>query len=133
MIQLMSRRHCRHVALLAALAAVGAAMLVGGTASSARAGAFNCETRSEGKKIPCFTISGPNETMEEGEGDNYTYPEFTMVFWKYNGGSSYTEIWGKSFSSYTGTHCYSSAFKGHLQVAVLSQANIAATQRDCVS
>lgn len=132
MIQLTRCRCClRHVALLAALAAA-AAVLMGSTASSARASSsFNCESRSESKKIPCFTISGPNESMEEGEGDNYTYPEFTMVFWKYNGGSSYTQIWGKPFSAYTGTHCYSSAFDGHLQVAVLSQANLAGTQRYC--
>jgi hypothetical protein len=70
--------------------------------------------------------------MEEGEGDNYTYPEFGMIFWKYNGGSSYTEIWAKAFSSYTGTHCYSSVFSGHLEVVVASQANIAGTQRFCV-
>lgn len=134
MTQLTSCRHClRYVALLAALVAAGTALLVGGTASSARASAFNCETRSESKKIPCYEINGPNESMEEGEGDNYTNPEFGMIFWKFNGGSSYTEIWWKTFSSYTGTHCYSSAFDGHIQVydeAV--PGNLAGTQRDCV-
>lgn len=132
--QLTSYRHRpRHVALLAALAAAGAAMLVGGTASSARAIAFNCEKYSEVKKIPCYGISGPNETMEEGEGDNYTSPEFSMIFWKYNGGSNYTEIWNKSFSSYTGAHCYSSAFDGHIEVYDLSSpSNLAGNQRDCV-
>jgi hypothetical protein len=123
------RYRLRHVILVAVLATVGAAMLVGGAASSAWAGAFNCESRGKGKT--CLTLSGPNEDMEEGEGDNYTSPEFELIFWKYNGGSSYSNIYDHIFYSYTGYHCYSSVFDGHLEVASnLAYDNLAGDQID---
>jgi hypothetical protein len=106
-----------------------AAMLAGGAASSAWAGTFNCESRGRGKT--CLTVSGPNEGMEEGEGDNYTSPVFELLFWKYNGGSSYTKIYNHIFYSYTGSHCYSSLFTGHLEVASAAEYdNLAGDQID---
>lgn len=118
----------RHSLRRAAMIAAFVAMLVAGTAaSSAWAGAFNCESRGKGKT--CLTVSGPNENMEEGEGDNYTYPEFELIFWKYNGGSSYSNIYHHIFDSYTGYHCYSSLFDGHLEVASnLEYDNLAGNQ-----
>lgn len=135
MTQLMSRRRrLRHVALLSALAAASAVMFVGSAASSAWANSsFNCESRGQGKT--CLNLSGPNETMEEGEGDNYTRARFELSFFKYNGGSNYTEIYSKIFNSYTATHCYSSVFKGHLTVAAeLEYSNLAGTQKEgCIA
>lgn len=128
--RLTSYRHrLRHVVLVGALAVAGAAMLVGGAASSAWAGTFNCESRGDGST--CLIVNGPNEYMEEGEGDNYTYPEFELIFWKYNGGSNYTNIYDNIFYTYTGYHCYSSVFDGHLEVAApLEYDNLAGDQID---
>jgi hypothetical protein len=110
------QQRLRHVTLVAALAATGAMMLMGGAASSAWANStFNCENASESKLSTCLIINGPNETMAWGEGDNYSYPEFLLTFFKYNGGSNYTEIYSHVFDSYTGSHCYGS-FDGHLRV-----------------
>jgi hypothetical protein len=72
--------------VVAALAVAVAMLVVGGAASSAWASSFNCESRGDGST--CRKLSGPNQTMEEGEGDNYTSAEFELVFWKYNGGST---------------------------------------------
>jgi hypothetical protein len=124
-------RRLRHVALVAVVAAATTASLAGGIASSASASTFNCESRtSEGKT--CYQLNGPNETMEEGEGDDYTYPEFELTFWKWNGGSSYTNIYSHVFFSYTGAHCYSSVFTGHENVAAaLKKDNLAGYQGGC--
>lgn len=133
--QLTSYRHrLRHVALVVALAVAGAVTVAGGAATSAWANSsFNCESRGQGKT--CLNLSGPNETMEEGEGDNYTRALFELSFFKYNGGSNYTEIYKHIFNSYTGYHCYSSVFKGHLTVSSdLEYANLAGTQREgCIA
>lgn len=120
----------RHVTLVATLALASAAMLANGVPSSALANStFNCESRSGGKT--CLTVSGPNEYMEEGEGDNYTHPEFELVFWEFNGGSSYTDIWHKIFDAYSAYHCYSSRFDGHLEVAAnLEYDNLAGNQKE---
>lgn len=130
------QQRLRHVALVAALAVAGTVMLANGAASSASANtSFNCESRSESKESTCLLISGPNEEMDEGEGDDYTHPEFFLKFWQFNGGSSYSEIWYKPISGYTAYHCYSSKFDGHIQVYTdLSKDNLAGTQRaGCVS
>ncbi len=118
----------RHVRLIVALAVLGAAMLAGGAVSASASSTFNCETRSsEGSK--CLVVSGANESMEEGEGDNYSVAEFELIFWKYNGGSSYTELYSHLFFSYTGIHCYSSLFNGHEEVSgVGHKSNLAGTQ-----
>jgi hypothetical protein len=115
--RLTSRWHgLGHVGLVVALAALGAAMLTGGAVSASASSTFNCETRtSEGST--CYVVSGANESMEEGEGDDYTRAEFELTFWKYNGGSNYTELYSHLFFSYTGIHCYSSLFNGHEEVS----------------
>jgi hypothetical protein len=127
--QLTSYPHhrLRHAVLVAALA-VTAAVLVGGAASSALATTFNCESRGDGKT--CNSLSGPNQTMEEGEGNNYTTAEFELIFWKYEGIGEYREIYHNIFYSYVGYKCYSSVFDGHLQVYSLGSDNLAGNQID---
>jgi hypothetical protein len=106
----------RHVGFVAALVVVGTVMLAGGAGSASATGPFNCETRSS-EGSTCYVVSGANESMEEGEGDDYTRAEFELVFWKYNGGSNYTDLYSHLFYSYTGIHCYSSGFEGHEEVS----------------
>ena len=124
------RSRLRNGALVAALAIVGWAILAGGATSTALANSsFNCESRStEGST--CLLVSGPNETMDEGEGDNYSKPLFELIFYKFNGGSSYTVIFKQIFKTYTAYYCYPSSFDGHIQIAsALERDNLAGTQR----
>jgi hypothetical protein len=114
--------------VVAALAVAVAMLVLGGAASSAWASSFNCESRGDGST--CRKLSGPNQTMEEGEGDNYTSAEFELVFWQYNGGSSYTEIYHNTFYAYVGYKCYSSLFDGHLEVYARESDNLAGDQID---
>lgn len=128
---------CRHSIRYVTLAVAGAVLLMGGVASSAWAkSSFNCENASETKAKTCLIINGPNEMFQEGEGNDYTYPEFYLTFYKYNGGSSYTVIYETTAHEYSFAHCYTGEggnFDGHERVAVtaLEYSNLAGTQRAC--
>lgn len=66
--------------------------------------------------------------MAWGEGDNYTYPEFLLTFFKHNSGSNYSEIYSAWYYSYTGSHCYGN-FTGHLRVLSVERDNLAGNQK----
>jgi hypothetical protein len=110
------------------LATAALLLLSNAPAASAEA-TYNCN--SVGKAIPCNgPISGPNETIDWVEGANYTYPEFFMEVWKYNGGSNYNREKFYSVFAYTGSICVSSK-TGHGGVWLQGAAgNIAGRQRN---
>jgi hypothetical protein len=89
---------------------------------------FNCQ--SLGKGATCNQISGPNETLDWFEGANYTYAEFFLEIWKYNGGSNYNKETGYTVFAYTGSHCTTSK-SGHGGVFLQNApGNIAGRQRN---
>jgi hypothetical protein len=64
---------------------------------------------------PCGSTSGPNETIDEASGRDYTYNIVYVHAWKYNGGSNYNlEAWTYSETTYHVRLCLgSNKFNGH--------------------
>jgi hypothetical protein len=102
----------------------------------AGASTFNCES-SHGKGITvCETASGNNETIDWGEGDNYsTKIGFLVAFWKYNGGTNYTLLnTYEATNTYTFNVCnrsYANRYDGHAETVTKYEGekdNIAGTE-----
>jgi hypothetical protein len=100
-------------------------MLSGAVQVASAESNFNC-----GGGKHCNQITGPNETMDWFEGANYSYEEFFLEVWKYNGGSNYNKEKGYTVFAFTGSVCVPSK-TGHGGVFLVNESgNIAGKQRN---
>ena len=68
--------------------------------------------------------------MDWFEGANYSYEEFFLEVWKYNGGSNYNKEKGYTVFAFTGSVCVANK-TGHGGVFLVHEpGNIAGRQRD---